>query len=49
MLSILNKLILQKNLQNSVTNNVFMDKKLKKHNSNKTKKSNLKTLAGAWN
>ena len=27
MLSILNKLILQKNLQNIVTNNVFMDKK----------------------
>ena len=29
MLSILNKLILQKNLQNIVTNNVFMDKKVK--------------------
>ena len=27
MLSILNKLTLQKNLQNIVTNNVFMDKK----------------------
>jgi len=27
MLSILNKLILQKDLQNIVTNNVFMDKK----------------------
>jgi len=36
MLSILNKLILQKNLQNIVTNNVFMDKK-EKHNKNKTK------------
>jgi len=33
-LSILNKLTLQKDLQNLVTNNVFMDKKLK-HNNNK--------------
>jgi len=47
MLSILNKLTLQKELQNFVTNNVFLDKKLK-HN-NKTKKSNIKTLTGAGN
>ena len=34
MLSILNKLTVQKKLQNFVTHNVFLDKK---HNNNKTK------------
>jgi len=48
MLSILNKLTLQKKLQNLVTNNVFLDKK-EKHINNKTKKSNMKTLPGAGN
>ena len=43
MLSILNKLTLQKDLQNYVTNNVLLDK-MYKHNNNKTKKSNIKTL-----
>jgi len=40
MLSILNKLILQKKLQMFVTNNVFWDKKLKQNNS-KTKNQTL--------
>jgi len=35
MLSILNKLILQKNLQNIVTNNVFMDKQQTQQQQNK--------------
>jgi len=48
MLSILNKLILQKTLQNIVTNNVFMDKKIKTQQQ-QNKKSNLKTLAGTGN
>ena len=48
LLSILNKLTLQKDLQNIVANKVFMDK-LWKHNNNETKISNLKTLAGAGN
>jgi len=42
MLSILNKLTLQKELQNFVTKRV-------KINNNKTKKSNIKTLAGDGN
>jgi len=46
MLSILNKLTLQKELQTFVTNNVFLDKKGKtQQQQNKT--SNIKTLAGA--
>jgi len=46
MLSILNKLILQKELQNFVTNNVF-GPKVKTQQQNKN--SNIKTLAGAGN
>jgi len=46
MLSVLNKLTLQKEMQNFVTKNVFLDKK-RKINHNKTNKSNIKTLAGA--
>jgi len=42
MLSILNKLILQKDLQNSVTNKV-------KTQQQQNKKWNIKTLAGAGN
>ena len=45
MLNILNKLTLQKELQNFVTNNVFLDKKQQQQN----KRSNIKTLAGAGN
>jgi len=48
MLSILNKLSLQRDLQNFVTNNVFMDKKVKTQQQ-QNKKSNTKTLAGAGN
>jgi len=48
MLSILNKLLLQRDLQNCVTNNVFMDKKVKTQQQQK-RKSNIKTLAGAGN
>jgi len=48
MLSILNKLNLQKNLQTTVTNNVFM-KKVKTQQQQQNKKSYLKTLAGAGN
>jgi len=48
MLSILNKLILQKNLQNIVTNNVFKKQKGKTQQQ-QNKKSNLKTLARAGN
>jgi len=47
MLSILNKLTLQKKLQNVVTKYVFLDNKKSKNHNNKTKKSNIKTLAGA--
>jgi len=43
MLSILNKFTLQKKLQNIVTNNVFLDKKVK-HNHNKTKHEAQKPL-----
>jgi len=46
MLGILNKLTLQKKLQNFVTKNVFWDKKVKTQQQQK-KKSNMKTLAGA--
>jgi len=46
MLSTLSNLASQKELQIFVTNYVFLDNN-KKHNSNKTKKSNIKTLAGA--
>jgi len=48
MLRMLNKLTLQKDLQNVVTNNAFIDKKYK-HNNNKTKKYNIKTVAGTGN
>ena len=48
MLSILNILILQKNLQNIVTNNVFKKQKVKTQQQ-QNKKLNLKTLAGAGN
>jgi len=48
MLSLLNKLTLQKKLQFFVINNVFLNKKSK--NTTITKqKSNIKTLAGAGN
>jgi len=46
MLSILNKLTLQKELQTFVTNNVFLDKQVKTKQQ-QNKKSNIKTLAGA--
>jgi len=45
MLSILNKLTLQKKLHTFVTNNVYMDKKGKTQQQNN--KSNIETLAGA--
>jgi len=48
MLSILNKLTFQKELQNIVTNNVLLDKKVKTKQQ-QNKKSNIKTLAGAGN
>jgi len=44
-LSILNKLTLQKELETSVRNNVFLDKKVKT-TTTKQKKSNIQTLAG---
>jgi len=44
MLSILNKLTLQKELQTFVTNNVFLDKKVITQQQ-QNKKSNIKTLA----
>jgi len=48
MLSILNKLTFQRELQNIVTNHVLFDKKVKtKQQENKN--SNIKTLAGAGN
>jgi len=47
MLSILNKLTLLKQLQNFVTNNVFLDKKVK-HNIKKKQKKH-KTHAGDLN
>jgi len=47
MLSILNKLTLYKELQTFVTNNVFLDKKVKTQQQQQSKKSNIKTLAGA--
>ena len=43
MLSLLNQLTLQKNLQNFVTNNVFLTK-LVKSQQQQNKKSNIKTL-----
>ena len=46
MLSILNKLILLKELQTFVINNVFLDQKVKTQQQ-QNKKSNIKTLAGA--
>jgi len=46
MLSILNKLTLQKKLQSFVTNEVFLDKKVKTQQQ-QNKKSNRKSLAGA--
>jgi len=48
MLSILNKLTLQKELHFFVTKNAFWDKEVK-HNTRKHKKSNIKTLAGGRN
>jgi len=45
MLGLLNKLTLYKELPTFVTNNVFLDKKVKTQQQNK--KSNIKTLAGA--
>jgi len=47
MLSILNKLLLQRDLQNFVTNKVLMDKVKTQQQQNR--KSNIKTLAGAGN
>jgi len=46
MLRLLNKLTLYKELQTSVRNNVFLDKK-EKAQQQQNKKSNIKTLAGA--
>ena len=46
MLSILNKLTLQKELTNFVTKGVFLDKKRKINNNKSNKKSNIKSLAG---
>ena len=46
MLRLLNKLVLYKELQTSVTNNVFFDKKVKTQQQ-QNKKSNIKTLDGA--
>jgi len=45
MLSVLNKLTLQKELQKCVTNNVFWTNS--KTQQQQSKKSNMKTLAGA--
>jgi len=45
MLRILNKITLQKKLQNFATNNVFLDKKSKKTTATKQNKSNIKPLA----
>jgi len=47
-LRILNKLTLQKKLLNFVTNNVFLDKKVKTEQQ-QNKKSNMKTHAGGGN
>jgi len=44
MQSILNKLTLQKQLQNVVTNNVFLDKKTNKNTTTTKQKINKKTL-----
>jgi len=46
MLSILNKLILEKELQTFVINNVLLDKKVKTQQQ-QNKISNIKALAGA--
>jgi len=46
MISILNKLTLQKKLQNFVINNMFLDKKVKTQQQ-QNKKLNIKALAGA--
>ena len=47
---ILNKLILQKKMQNFVTNNMFWDKKVKtQQQQQQNLKSKIKTLAGAEN
>jgi len=48
MLSMLNKLTLKKELQTLVTNNVFLDKKVKTQ-PQQNKKSIITTLAGAGN
>jgi len=50
-LRILNKLILQRKLQNFVTNNVFLDNKIKtqQQQQQQNKKSNRKLLDGAGN
>jgi len=48
MFSILNKLTLQKDLQNCVTNSVFDGQKVKTQQQ-QNRKSNIKTLAGAGN
>jgi len=47
MLGILNKLTLYKELPTFVTINVFLDKKVKTQQQ-QNKKSNIKSLAGAW-
>jgi len=48
MLSILNKLTVQKKFQNCVTNNVFLNKKVNTQQQ-QNKISNIKTVAGAGN
>jgi len=45
MLRILNKLTLFKELQTFVTNNVFLDKKVKTQQQQQKQKTNIKTLA----
>ena len=47
-LSVLNKFTLQKKLHFFVTNNVFLDKKVKTQQQ-QNKISKIKTLDGAWN
>jgi len=49
MLSIFNKLTLHKELQYFMTDNVFLDKKVKTQQRQNKKKSNIKTLAWAGN
>ena len=49
MLSVLNKLTLQKKLQNYVTKKSVFGEKTTKNTITPQQKSNIKTVAGAWN